>query len=61
MKNHIFLVITLFLSYSITFGQIPDPQYNNYNYLDSTKNNQSHNHQKKFQPKILFGLGEFNF
>ena len=61
MKNHIFLVITLFLSYSITFGQIPDPQYNNYNYLDSTKNNKSHNHQKKFQPKILFGMGEFNF
>tara|TARA_B100000401_G_scaffold298177_1_gene204621 strand:+ start:842 stop:2962 length:2121 start_codon:yes stop_codon:yes gene_type:complete len=61
MKNHIFLVITLFLSYSITFGQIPDPQYNNYNYLDSTKNNQSYNHQKKFQPKILFGMGEFNF
>ena len=61
MKNHIFLVITLFLSYSITFAQIPDPQYNNYNYLDSTKNNKSHNHQKKFQPKILFGMGEFNF
>ena len=60
MKNHIFLVITLFLSYSITFGQIPDPQYNNYNYLDSTKTIKAII-TKKFQPKILFGMGEFNF
>ena len=54
-------MLLAFIVSNVTFAQIPGPKYSNYKYLDSTYFNRPHKHGNKLQPKVLFGLGQFNF
>ncbi len=54
-------MLLVFISSTVTYAQIPDPQYNSYEYQDSTNFDRPYKHANKLQPKVLFGLGQFNF
>ena len=54
-------MLLAFISSTVTYAQIPGPQYNNYEYQDSTNFDRPYKHGNKLQPKVLFGLGQFNF
>ena len=57
------------LSTSFVYGQIPGPEYSQYQYKDTTiikedgtlPLKEKHVHQTKFLPKIFLGFGSFNF
>ncbi|MDA8956635.1 hypothetical protein N9H19_03355, partial [Flavobacteriales bacterium] len=69
MRNHLIISVLLLLSTSLTYGQIPSPEYSQYQYQDTTNlekdGNSSikdkHEHKTKFLPKIFLGFGNFNF
>ena len=54
-------MLLAFIASTVTYAQIPGPQYNNYKYQDSTNFKRPHKHGNKLQPKVFFGLGQFNF
>ena len=54
-------MLLAFIASTVTYAQIPGPQYNNYKYQDSTNFDKPHKHGNKLQPKVFFGLGQFNF
>ncbi len=59
-KFAVTLLLFTFLS-TLIYAQIPDPNYNKYNYQDTSLTEKPYQHAAKFQPRILFGLGQFNF
>ena len=61
MKKYAVTLLLTFIASTVLIAQIPDPQHGNYSYLDSTNSHTPHKHQKKLQPKVMFGLGEFTF
>lgn len=69
MRNHLIIAVLLLLSTTLTYGQIPSPEYSQYQYQDSinlekggnSSINEKHEHKTKFLPKIFLGFGSFNF
>jgi len=69
MRNHLLIAVLLVASTTISYGQIPGPEYSQYQYKDSTNLNddgtvpikEEHVHKTKFLPKIFVGFGSFNF
>ena len=61
MKKYAVTLLLAFIASNVAYAQIPGPQYNNYKYQDSTNFDKPHKHGNKLQPKVLFGLGQFNF
>ena len=61
MKKYAVTILLTFIASTFTYAQIPEIQYNNYKYQDSTNFDRPHKHGNKLQPKVLFGLGQFNF
>ena len=69
MRNHLIIAVLLLVSTSLTYGQIPGPEYSQYQYKDTTNLEEDgtlaikkkHVHKTKFLPKIFFGFGSFNF
>ena len=61
MKKYAVTLLLVFFASTVSYAQIPGPQYNNYKYQDSTNFDRPHKHMIKLQPKVLFGLGQFNF
>lgn len=61
MKKYAITLLLTFIASTVAYAQIPDPQYNNYSYQDSTHFEKPYKHSNSLQPKVLFGLGQFNF
>lgn len=69
MRNHFIIAVLLIASTTLSFGQIPGPEYSQYQYKDSTNLTEDgtipikekHIHKTKFLPKIYVGFGSFNF
>ena len=61
MKKYAVTLILVLITSTVSYAQIPEPQYNNYKYQDSTNFDRPYEHGKKLQPRALFGLGQFNF
>ena len=61
MKKFAVTLLLFTFSNTLIYAQIPDPNYNKYNYLDTGLTKKPYQHAAKFQPRILFGLGQFNF
>jgi hypothetical protein len=60
MKRYAFTLLSFLAASSIAWAQIPDPKHNQYSYLDTTLGEQ-HEHRTSLQPKVWFGLGDFNY
>jgi hypothetical protein len=61
MKKYAVTLLLFLITSTVIYAQIPDPQYSNYEYQDSSLVNMPHEHKAKLQPKVLFGLGDFDF
>lgn len=61
MKKYAVTLLLTFIASTSLIAQIPGPEYNNYKYNDSTEVNQPHQHKTGLQPKVFFGLGDFDF
>ena len=51
MKKYAVTLLLAFITSTVAYAQIPDLQYNNYKYQDSTNFDRPHKHGKKLQPK----------
>jgi hypothetical protein len=69
MRNHFIIAVLLIASTTLSFGQIPGPEYSQYQYKDSTNLTEDgtipikeiHIHKTKFLPNLYIGFGSFMF